>query len=66
MSQAKIISFAARKAEVVEQAAFLHLLDADMSSNPEQVVPISTSLFRRMDAIRARAEDNRRTELLEG
>jgi hypothetical protein len=66
MSQGKVVSFAERKAEVVEQAAFLQLLDADMRANPEQVVPIAPSLFRRMDVIRAKAENNRRAELLEG
>lgn len=66
MSRGKVVSFADHKAAALEQAAFLQLLDTDIAANPEQVQPLAPSLFRRMDAIRARAEANRREELLEG
>jgi hypothetical protein len=66
MSRNKVASFAEHKAAVTERAAFLQLLDADMVEHPEQVTPLAPSLFRRMDALRSKAEQNRRSELLEG
>ena len=65
MSKGNVLPFADRKAQVQRNAAFLELIDADISANPERVMPIPKDLFNRMDALKAKAESNRREELLE-
>ncbi|MBB4820927.1 hypothetical protein PSGK_09650 [Pseudomonas solani] len=66
MSKGNVIPFGVRKAEAVQQAGFLELIEGDIQAHPEKVAPIPKALFDRMDAIRAKAEANRRQELLEG
>ncbi|TPG76290.1 hypothetical protein [Pseudomonas arsenicoxydans] len=66
MANDNVIPFAIKKEEAKQKAAFLELLEADILSQPECVAPIPKSLFDRMDAIKAKAEANRRQDLLEG
>lgn len=66
MAKDNVIPFAIKKQEAQQKAAFLELIEADILSRPECVKPIPKSLFDRMDAIKAKAEANRRQDLLEG
>lgn len=66
MSKGNVIPFAVRKAEAVQEAGFLELIEADIQVAPESILPIPKSLFDRMGEIKAKAEANRRQELLEG
>lgn len=66
-SKAKVVSLAAEREAQEAKKAFLELLHADISENPERIEPIPTSLLSRMDRLRAKAQANReRSELLEG
>ncbi len=65
MSKDNVIQFAAHKAQARCDAGFLELLDGDIKTNPERIVPIPQDLFTRMDALMAKARGNREEELLE-
>ncbi|MFK3815745.1 hypothetical protein ACI2KG_03935 [Pseudomonas sp. NPDC089407] len=66
-SKAKVVSLAAEREAQEAKKAFLELLHADISENPERIEPIPASLLNRMDRLRAKAQANReRSELLEG
>lgn len=66
-SKAKVMSLAAEREAQEAKKAFLGLLHADISENPERIEPIPASLLNRMDRLRAKAQANReRSELLEG
>ena len=65
MSKDNVIQFGPRKAQARQDAGFLELLDDDIKSNPERIVPIPQDLFTRMDALMAIAKSNREEELLE-
>ncbi|WP_282365641.1 hypothetical protein [Pseudomonas sp. PS02290] len=66
MSKTNVVSFAEKKAEFDCEAAFLDHLDADIKNHPDSVKPLSRSLIGRINGLRAKAEMNRRRELLEG
>lgn len=66
-TKAQIVSIAAEREVQEARKAFLGLLNADISDNPERIEPIPASLLSRMDRLRAKAQANReRNELLEG
>lgn len=66
-SKAKVVPLAAEREAQEAKKAFLELLHADISENPERIEPIPTSLLSRMDRLRAKAQANReRSEFLEG
>ncbi|MHC8315068.1 hypothetical protein [Pseudomonas sp. LB3P31] len=66
MSKTTVVSFAEKKAELHTKADFLDLLDDDIKSQPDSIKPIPTGLLNRIQALRLKAEQNRRSELLEG
>lgn len=66
MSKGNVVSLHDRREEVRAQGAFLELIEADIKANPGNVQPIPRSIFAEIADIRARAEENRRRELLEG
>ena len=66
MSESKIISLDDHREERGNEAAFLDLLDHDMINRADSVQPIPRDLLNRMDALMARADENRRRELLKG
>ncbi|BBT40999.1 hypothetical protein [Pseudomonas putida] len=66
-TKAQVVSIAAEREAQEAKKAFLGLLHADISDNPERIEPIPASLLSRMDSLRAKAQANReRSELLEG
>lgn len=66
-TKAQVVSIAAEREAQEAKKAFLGLLHADISQNPERIEPISASLLGRIDRLRAKAQANRdRSELLEG
>ncbi|MNE96140.1 putative regulator PrlF [compost metagenome] len=66
-TKAQVVSIAAEREAQEAKKAFLELLHADISENPERIQPIPSSLLNRMAHLRARAQANReRSELLEG
>ncbi|WP_324727164.1 hypothetical protein [Pseudomonas chlororaphis] len=66
-SKAQVVSLTAEREAQEAKRAFLGLLHADISENPERIEPIPTSLLGRMDRLRMKAQANReRSELLEG
>ncbi|KQN54617.1 hypothetical protein ASE98_16765 [Pseudomonas sp. Leaf48] len=66
MSKANIVSFAEKKAELQSKADFLDFLADDIKSQPDSIKPIPTGLLSRIQALRTKAEQSRRSELLEG
>ena len=66
MSKTNIVSFAEKKVELQTKAAFLDFLDDDIKSQPDSIKPIPTGLLSRIQALRMKADQNRRSELLEG
>lgn len=66
MSHSNVASFAKKKAEREADAGFLDLLHDDIASNPDSVKPIPSGLLNRIQALRAKADQNRRSELQEG
>lgn len=66
MSKTNIVSFAEKKAELQTKAAFLDFLDDDIKTQPDSIKPIPTGLLSRIQALRMKADQNRRSELLEG
>ncbi|MES2869433.1 MAG: hypothetical protein V4749_07680 [Pseudomonadota bacterium] len=66
MSKTNIVSFAEKKAELQTKAAFLDFLDDDIKNQPDSIKPIPTGLLSRIQALRMKADQNRRSELLEG
>lgn len=66
-TKAQVVSIAAEREAQEAKRAFLGLLHADISENPERIEPIPASLLSRMDRLRTKAQSNReRSELLEG
>ena len=66
-SKAQVVSIAAEREAQEAKKAFLGLLHADISDNPERIEPISASLLTRIDRLRAKAQANReRSDLREG
>jgi hypothetical protein len=66
MSKSNVVSLHDKREEVRAQGEFLELIDADIKANPGRIQPIPRSLLTEISEIRARAEENRRRELLEG
>ena len=65
MAKGNVLPFADRKAQAQRNGSFLELIESDIKANPAKVVPIPQDFFDRMDALRAKAESNRREELIE-
>ncbi|MCH2342509.1 hypothetical protein ACGFZ7_16250 [Pseudomonas sp. NPDC047963] len=66
MSKSNVLSFADKRRELDAKGSFLEMLDSDMQNDPDCIVPIPRSIFDEIAHIRARAEENKRRELLEG
>lgn len=65
MSKDNVIQFGPYKAQADQDAGFLGLIDDDIKSNPERIVPIPQDLFTRMDTLMALAKSSCEEELLE-
>ncbi|MCU1754608.1 hypothetical protein GHO25_17320 [Pseudomonas sp. FSL R10-1350] len=66
MSKTNVVSFAEKKAELQTKADFLDFLHDDIKNQPESIQPIPAGLLNRIQSLRLKAEQNRRSELLEG
>lgn len=64
---AQVASIAAEREAQKAKKAFLQLVHADLTENPEFIKPIPESLLLRMRRLRAKAQANREnSDLLEG
>jgi hypothetical protein len=66
MANSNVVSFADRKRDLEAKSSFLDMLDSDIQNVPAGAVPIPRSLFDGIARIKAKAEENKRRELLEG
>lgn len=66
MSKGNVVSFTEKKAELQADVGFLELLDDDIKAAPDSVQPLPRGLVKRIEALRAKADVNRRRDLQEG